>query len=103
MKELFRESDLTKVSYYQALLEQAGIPTFLRNENLSTTEGLSVPEFYPALCIVNDSDYQSAAELIRAHLKQSGNGSPKDHVCGSCGETSPGNFDTCWNCQATIS
>ncbi len=100
MIELFRERDLTQVTYYQSLLEAAGIPTFLRNENLSTTEGVSIPDFFPALCIVNDTDRSAATELIRNHLKQTQTTPSVDITCGSCGELSPGNFGSCWNCQS---
>lgn len=30
MKELFREQDITRVTYYKALLEDSGIPTMIR-------------------------------------------------------------------------
>lgn len=99
MIELFRERDLTQVTYYQSLLEAAGISTFVRNENLSTTEGVSIPDFFPALCIVNDEDRHAAAEIIRDHLKESASTPPPDITCGTCGEISPGNFGACWNCQ----
>ncbi len=99
MIELFRERDLTQITYYQSLLEAAGIPTFVRNENLSTTEGVSIPDFFPALCIVNDGDKHAAAEIISKHLKLSKLAPPPDVTCGHCGEVSPGNFGSCWNCQ----
>ncbi len=102
MKELFRERDLTKVGFYQSLLEEAGIPTFVKNENLSTTEGVSIPDFFPALCIVNDSDIESARELISKHLKRYENTPVTEVLCGTCGEMVPSTFDTCWNCQAPI-
>ncbi len=102
MKELFRERDLIKVTYYQSLLEAAGIPTFLRNADISTTEGVSIPDFFPALCILNDDDYQSATELLRNDLRQAESSPMPEVTCGKCGEKSPGNFDTCWNCQSPL-
>lgn len=98
MKELFRERELTTVNFYQNLLEAAGIHTFIKNENLSTTEGVSIPDFFPALCIVNDADLEKAASIIKEHLHESPAESTPDLVCGKCGESSPGNFETCWNC-----
>lgn len=102
MKELFRERDLTTVSYYQSLLEQAGIATFLKNEHVSTQEGVSIPEYFPALWILNDSDYDSASEIIRGHMAQSAKTIVTEVNCGSCGEKSPSNFDTCWSCQSPL-
>lgn len=98
MIELFRERELTKVHYYRELLEAAGISTFIKNENLSTTEGVSIPDFFPALCIVNDADLENATALIKEHLHQAPADSMPDVVCAQCGQPSPGNFETCWNC-----
>jgi hypothetical protein len=102
MKELFRERALSRVSYYQSLLEAEGIPTFMKNENVSVMEGVSIPEFFPALCVVNDQDYDAAVGLIKADLSRSENCSTEEMACGSCGELSPVNFDTCWNCQSQL-
>jgi hypothetical protein len=41
MMELLRYRDVTRVTHFRDLLEQAGIRTFIRNENLSTSEGVS--------------------------------------------------------------
>jgi hypothetical protein len=34
MKELFREPDITRVSFFKLLLEEEGISTIIRNEFL---------------------------------------------------------------------
>lgn len=102
MKELFRERDLTKVTFYQSLLEAADIPTFIKNENLSTTEGVSIPDFFPALCVIHAGDYEEAHSLIKSHLEETEQLSGTEITCGACGETSPGNFGACWNCQAPL-
>jgi hypothetical protein len=67
MKELFRERDPSRVGYYQSLLEASGIQTHVRNRDLVTTMGLEVPipEFFPALCVVDDEDYDAAIEFLR--------------------------------------
>ncbi len=102
MTELFRERDLTKISYYQALLEAAGIPTFIRNENLSTSEGVSIPDFFPALCVLHEADEAAAVELIRADMKESGEIAGGEVTCTQCKEISPANFGTCWNCEGPL-
>ncbi|MEP2774816.1 MAG: DUF2007 domain-containing protein [Luteolibacter sp.] len=103
MKELFRERDITKVTFYQSLLEAAGIPTFIKNENLSTTEGVSIPDFFPALCVLNDEDFGAAGVLIKKHLEETEELYGTEIICTKCGEVSPGNFGSCWNCQAPLS
>ena len=105
MKELFREQDITRVSYYKAVLEDHGIPTMIRNEYL-TTSGLSespIPEFFPALCVLNDEDYVRAVTIIREHLTASQKNADIEVTCVSCGETNPGNFEICWSCGNSVS
>lgn len=100
MKELFREKDITRVTYYKGVLEDHGILTLIRNEYL-TFSGLTeipIPEFYPALCVLNDEDYPRAVAIIREQLAENERNADKEIPCGSCGETNPGNFDICWSC-----
>ncbi len=105
MKELFREQDITRVSYYQAVLEENGIPTLVRNEHL-TGSGLTeipIPEFFPALCVLHDEDYAQAVALIREHLTANQKNADIEINCVSCGETNPGNFEICWSCGEPVS
>lgn len=104
MKELFREQDITRVSYYKEVLEDRGIPTMIRNEYL-TMSGLSeipIPEFFPALCVLNDDDYIEAVAIIRDQLTANRKNAEVEITCGSCGETNPGNFETCWSCGNSV-
>ena len=104
MKELFREREIEKVSFYAQLLEEAGIPAFIRNESLmmSGLTDFPIPDFFPALCVVEDADYPRAVELIRAHLDAQQEASDREVPCPACGETNPGNFGECWNCGAAL-
>lgn len=102
MIELLRQRDLTKINYYQSLLEAAGIPTFIRNENLSTTEGVSIPDFFPALCILNDADEAAAVELMRRDMDQAEQVADGEITCAKCSEVSPANFGSCWNCGTAL-
>jgi len=103
VKEIFREPDFTRVAFFRTLLEDAGIPAMIRNEHL-TTAGFSdipIPEFYPALCVVHEEDYERAVLLIREHLERN-TSQDEDIVCSRCGEENPGNFEVCWSCGAGI-
>jgi len=75
MKELFRERDAARIGYYQSLLEAEGIQTHVRNRDLVTTMGTEVPipEFFPALCVVEDADYEKAIQLLREMADGDGN------------------------------
>lgn len=100
MIELFRDHEMARVGQYKCLLEAEGIPTFIRNENVSVTE-VSIPAFYPALCVVHDGDYQRAVEIIRTYERESPD-SEAEIACPQCGELSPGTFAACWNCEADL-
>ena len=104
MKELFRERDYTKVGYYESVLEAEGIPTIVRNKHL-TMSGLTeipIPEFFPALCVIYDEEYEPAMEIIRRHFTENSIGMEREVTCAACGETSPGNFDACWSCGVVL-
>lgn len=98
MREVFIHQDSARVGLYQSILDGAGIPTYVRNgiSNNSVTD-LPSPVFFPALCVVNDEDYQTALELLRTVHKPEPSDAP-DWRCAACGEGVPGNFDTCWKC-----
>ncbi|MBN8456702.1 MAG: DUF2007 domain-containing protein [Verrucomicrobia bacterium] len=104
MKELFREREFERVAFFRQVLEDEGIPTMIRNENL-TMSGLSeipIPEFFPALCVMNDDDYPRAVAIIRARLDEEKSDPGEDIGCPACGESNPGNFSNCWSCEAPL-
>lgn len=104
MKELFRERDYTRVGYYQSILEAEGIETHVRNQNLATA-GLAeipIPEFFPALCVVNEEDYGKAMEILRISTVENELGADQEIACPSCAEQNPGNFEICWSCGGNL-
>ena len=103
MKELFRESDYTRVGYYQTILEGEGIQTFVRNQHTSNLmTSIPIPEFYPALCVVNEEDYERALEVLRINVAKDQESSQTEVPCPKCQETNPGNFETCWSCGSDL-
>ena len=50
MKELFCDRNFTRVGFYQSILEQEGIPTLVRNQDMvgMVTE-VPIPAFFQAL------------------------------------------------------
>lgn len=99
MKEVFGSRDGSMVGHYQSILQQAEIPSFIRNENAAALSELQGPAFYPVLC-VDDEYYDAAMELLRPIYEAQHTEVPvADWVCPQCGETVPGSFELCWNCQ----
>ena len=104
MIELFRHRDFTCVGYYQSILESEGIATHVRNQHL-TMAGLSeipIPEFYPALCVVNESDKERALQILRERNEANQIGFDSEIHCPNCAEPNPGNFEICWSCGGEI-
>ncbi len=106
MKEVFRNPDHAQVSIFAAILENEGIPSFTQNSatQQSLAAGLAtslfpIPEFWPALCVINDDDYPAAMKVL-TDLRNPDQPAESDWKCADCGESVPSNFTSCWNCQA---
>ena len=104
MKELFRDPDVTRVGFFQSILESENIPTMIRNRDLTSSgiTGMPIPEFYPALCVMNDEDYPRAVQIIREQVTLNGGPAGEEIRCATCGEINPGTFDVCWSCGKTL-
>lgn len=98
MKEVFVNQDHVRVGYYKSVLDEAGIPNFVRNEstNNSLTE-MPSPLFFPVLCVINDEDYDRAMEILGA-IHNAPDSTAPNWNCPKCNEEVPGNFDSCWKC-----
>ena len=101
MKEIFRHRELHQVTRSMDILENAGIETLLRNENLSVTAA-PIPEFFPHLCVLNDEEFPKAVKLLGEHDEKMAKGAEVQLRCPSCGEMNPGNFDVCFSCHEPI-
>lgn len=100
MREVFVNQDHARVGLYKSVLDDAGIPNFVRNETSSNSlTEMPSPLFFPALCVLNDEDYDEAmrilGEIYYGHPSQAA-----EWRCGKCGEEVPGTFDSCWQCGA---
>ena len=93
MKELFASMDLSRIGLYHSTLQHAGIASFIQNGTVLS------PVVRPTLCIVDDERYEEAVELLKPYQESSKIAS-LDWICTKCGESNPGSFDVCWNCEA---
>ena len=97
MKMLFSSPQSPEVGLLKDLLDKAGIPCEVRNENAySNFPGAA---FYPELWILNDDDFAKASE-IRDTLCGTPSENLDSWVCPACGEKSEGQFSSCWKCGA---
>ena len=104
MKEIFTHPDFTRVGHCQAILEEAGIACFIRNESTQNLlAGLPDSAAQPVLCITDDADAMRAKDLLRDFIateKQiESEENSAEWKCPQCGEIVPGNFGSCWKCE----
>ena len=100
MTEIFFNPDLTQLAHCKSILDEAGIACFIRNEDThDLIAGLPDPLRQPSLCVTNDADAERARELLRDFAGAEKTDAP-DWKCPQCSETVPGNFSSCWKCEA---
>lgn len=100
MREVFNHQEYTRVGFYKSVLDEAGIPNFIRNQytnHLITSMPSAL--FFPSLCIVNDEEYDEAMQILGA-IHDAPQSQAADWRCPKCNEEVPGNFDSCWQCGA---
>lgn len=97
MREVFVNQDHARVGFYKSVLDQAGIANFIRNELGNNITELPSPIFFPALCVMQDEDYDEAMRILGEIYYQPPSQAP-DWACAQCREEVPGTFDSCWHC-----
>jgi len=100
MKELYTSMDSSRIGFYKSVLDEAGIVCFIQNDAGAQTLNVISPIFQPTLCIVDDSRYDEAIELLKPHHYPEAGPETAEWTCEKCGESNPGEFEVCWNCEA---
>ena len=98
MKKLYVSNSLIDVESRKEILDQAGIPNMVRNQQLTMLAG-EVPfaEVFPELWVINDEDLPRAQELL-ANWEQSESVGTTDWTCAACGEHHDKEYTACWKC-----
>jgi len=98
MRKIFVSHNLVEVESLKDLLEQAGIPSWIKNQRGSSLAG-EVPfaEVFPELWILNEADYDAAREFVEDWHTATPAAST-DWSCPGCGELHKKDFTACWNC-----
>src|SRR6266478_2858009 len=95
MKLLFSSPQSPEVTLLKDVLDQAGVPCEVRNENLYSN--FPSTAFQPEIWVLNDDDYPKACE-VRDSCFKSGSENRGPWTCPACGEESEGQFGRCWKC-----
>ncbi len=96
MKRIWRAYHVVEAMHLRNVLEAAGIPAILRNENLIRVAG-EVPfdQAWPEVWILDDAQAGEAGVLLQEVRR------PRyapGWTCRQCSESLEGQFTTCWNC-----
>lgn len=97
MKMLFSSPEGPEVGLVKNLLDEAGIPCEVRNEN--SYASFAGGSFCPELWVLDEADFPKAAELCDAWRKSNSAGG-ETWICPACGEKSEAQFSACWKCGA---
>ena len=99
MKRIYRARNLPEAHILLHLLDQAGVPARVFNENLNGALG-EIPfiEAEPEVWVERELDLERARRVLREF--QSAPGDEGARICARCGEENPHNFQVCWCCGA---
>lgn len=101
MKKIYAAADLPQAHLLLHLLEEAGIEARILNENMQGGTG-EIPfiHTWPEIWLENANNQTTAEKIIREFENRK---TSNDIIaCPDCGEENPANFESCWQCGATI-
>jgi len=98
VKLLYTNENRFLVSNAKNIIENAGIPVFLKNEYAAGGSGDLAPlETWLELWVAVDSDYEKAVQVLESSISPQGS---DDWTCQNCSEQNDASFEFCWNCQS---
>lgn len=102
MKRVYTALNLPDAHLLRDLLQHAGIAAHVFNENANSLIGfLPVTSGLPQVWITQVHQEQHANAVIADYQTRSP--TTVTRQCAACAESSPGEFDSCWNCGAVFS
>ena len=94
MREVFVSRDHARVGLFKSVLDDAGIPSYIRNEYTNNAfTSIPSPLFFPVLCVIHEEDYDDAMRVLGAT-----DTAGPDWKCPKCAAEVPGNYAVCWQC-----
>lgn len=95
MKRVFTSRDTAELGLLKNMPQKAGIRCVERNEQMAQT--LPSALFQAELCIENESDYPTAAAILK-EWQRSTNADRVVWLCSQCGEKLGSQFSKYWKC-----
>lgn len=99
MKRVYTAQHLPDAHLLRDLLQHAGIPAFVFNENAASAIGLvPVGTAQPQVWIAQLHQEQHAMAIVSDYQTRAA--TTETWTCTQCHESNPGEFESCWNCGA---
>lgn len=97
MQKIFTSLNRVKLMLLKSELDEAGIPSLIKNESPPAAGEVPSVIAYPELWIMNDEDFAGAKLVVQAFESKSQEKHEK-WKCPNCHELIEGQFDLCWKC-----
>lgn len=97
MHKVWTHPNVVDVRAVASLLEQHGIRTTIKNEEITRT-ALPLSHAWPEVYVFDESDVVAAQALIRDFLTGEEPPEGERWTCSGCHEEHDAHFDACWNC-----
>lgn len=100
MEKFYSDYNQVKTRQVKAMLEEANIPCFMKNEFIQGASGEIPPhETLPEVWLIDGQWRPKAQQLLDELEKQLTSNSDVDWQCSKCDEVNEGQFMICWKCQ----
>ena len=101
MKRVYDALNLPDAHLLRDLLEHAGIAAHVFNENANSLLGLvPVSAGQPQVWIAQEHQESQARTVIADY--QTRVATTETKCCDACGESNPGEFESCWRCGTAL-
>ena len=99
MMKFYSDYNQVKLRQVKALLDEANIPSFVKNEFIQGAAGEIPPhEALPEVWLIDAGNLPQAQAIVDELERELAE--PKaDWRCDQCGESNEGQFKICWQCQ----
>ncbi len=101
MKKVYSAANVPEAYLVRDQLQHAGIEARVLNEHAIGALGdMPLASAYPQVWIERDHQSHHARQIIAEYESQRTDSQARH--CFKCGESSPGQFDLCWNCAEPL-
>lgn len=102
MKLVYTHENVTMVTHFMNVLQQAGIATVIKNQFSAGGAGdLAMGDVWPELWVLDERQFPEAEDVVaRIQGAVESELIGPDWRCSGCGQANASNFEVCWQCQS---